>query len=158
MSGDELSAPLGQETGAKRRRRRIGLLRVALAGTGTLGLALAPAVWAVTTRYPVGGTPVGIAPFTPILSSSASRPEASRANDPVAGEPRNPAAQSSVETTGAIAPPGRTITIIDGTSGQRREIVIPDAAGLDDPPSGTPRRGAGIRIDPSALGSSPARR
>jgi uncharacterized protein len=150
MSADELSAPLGQGTGAKRRRRGIGLLRVALAGTCTLGLGLALAVWAVTTRYPVGGAPIAIAPAAPILSS--------RANDPTAGESRNPAPQPSVETTGAIAPPGRTITIIDGTSGQRREVVIPDAPGVDDPPSGSPRRGAGIRIDPSASGSSPARR
>ena len=158
MSADELSAPLGQGTGAKRRSRRIGLLRVALAGTGTLGLAVALAVWAVTTRYPIGGAPVAIAPVAPILSSSASRPESSSANDPAAGGPRSPAHQPSVETTGAIAPPGRTITIIDGTSGQRREIVIPDAPGPDDPASGSPRRGAGIRIDPSALGSFPARR
>jgi hypothetical protein len=156
MSADELSAPLGQGTGAKRRSRRIGLLRVALAGTGTLVVALA--AWAVTTRYPIGGAPAAIELVSPILSSSASRPELSSAIDPAAGGPRSPAPQQSVEMTGAVAPPGRTITIIDGTSGQRREIVIPDAPGLDDPAPGSPRRGAGIRIDPSALGSSPARR
>jgi len=156
MSADELSAPLGQRTGAMRRRRRMGLLRLALAGTVTLAVAIAVAVWAATTRY--AGAPVAIAPTAPMLSSSAIRPESSRANNPVADESRNPALQWSAETTGAIAPPGRTITIIDGTSGQRRDIVIPEAPALDDPASERPLRGAGVRIDPSALGSSPARR
>ena len=77
-------------------------------------LALAGFVgWAAVMRDPLGGEPVASAPVVPPAEASARpAPKPEMAEQPAAP---------------AIPPGARTVTIIDGSSGKRQEVVIPQA-------------------------------
>lgn len=137
MTMDEFSAPLGQHTRPRNRGLRISASRIAI-GAGALAAVLATA-WAITTDSPLRGRPDAI----------ASAPEVTAANAPVtasgveqSARQRNNPSDAAPE---ALAPPPaaamRTVTIIDGMTGKRREIVIPETSNvigfdqqMSDPP------------------------
>jgi uncharacterized protein len=137
MTIDEFSAPLGQHTRPQNRGLRISASRIAI-GAGALAAVLATA-WAITTDSPLRGRPDAI----------ASAPEVTAANAPVtasgveqSARQRNNPSDAAPE---ALAPPPaaamRTVTIIDGMTGKRREIVIPETSNvigfdqqMSDPP------------------------
>src|SRR6266536_4363415 len=107
---DELTAPLGQSVPPRRRvsvPRAIAIaLAVALFGVG---------MWMALTKHPFRDTPVAVSPAPPVVPP---RVEA----DP---------------TGGVREPPGggqRAVTIIDGMSGKRQEVVI----GLPEPAPSAP--------------------
>jgi hypothetical protein len=137
MTIDEFSAPLGQHTRPQNRGLRISASRIAI-GAGALAAVLATA-WAITTDSPLRGRPDAI----------ASAPEVTAANAPVtASGVEQSARQRNNPSDGApeaFAPPPaaamRTVTIIDGMTGKRREIVIPETSNvigfdqqMSDPP------------------------
>jgi hypothetical protein len=137
MTMDEFSAPLGRHTRPRNRGLRISASRVAI-GAGALAAVLATA-WAITTDSPLRGRPDAI----------ASAPEVTAANAPVtasgveqSARQRNNPSDAAPE---ALAPPPaaamRTVTIIDGMTGKRREIVLPETSNvigfdqqMSDPP------------------------
>jgi hypothetical protein len=137
MTIDDFSAPLGQHTRPQNRGLRISASRIAI-GAGALAAVLATA-WAITTDSPLRGRPDAI----------ASAPEVTAANAPVtasgveqSARQRNNPSDAAPE---ALAPPPaaamRTVTIIDGMTGKRREIVIPETSNvigfdqqMSDPP------------------------
>ena len=111
---DELTAPLGQSVPPRRRfsvPRAIAIaLIAALFGVG---------LWMALTKHPFRDTPVAVSPA----------PQQVQADTPprVEADP----------TGGVREPPGggqRTVTIIDGTSGKRQEVVI----GLPEPAPSAP--------------------
>jgi len=114
---DELTAPLGQSVPPRRRfsvPRAIAIaLIAALFGVG---------LWMALTKHPFRDTPVAVSPA----------PQQVQADTPVV-PPRVEA-----DPTGAVRePPGggqRTVTIIDGMSGKRQEVVI----GLPEPAPSAP--------------------
>ena len=137
MTMDEFSAPLGQHTRPRNRGLRISASRIAI-GAGALAAVLATA-WAITTDSPLRGRPDAI----------ASAPEVTAANPPVtASGVEQSARQRNIPSDAApeaLAPPPaaamRTVTIIDGMTGKRREIVIPETSNvigfdqqISDPP------------------------
>ena len=108
---------------------------------GVLGLTLLGFVgWAVTVHDPLGGEPVVV---EALPARSAARPEAGPAvAAAVKMAPRGPQSRYDGPSAAAdpAAPPGggKTITIIDGTSGKRQDVVVPgppeqrsSAAGID---------------------------
>jgi len=116
---DDLSAPLGQEVPRKRRVRLPFTPQQALATV--LGLFLVGfAAFALFGRDPFGGEPAAKLAYDPATLPGAK---------PQAATPAQPAATS--EPVGQ-----KTVTIIDGSSGQRREMPI---GGTDAPdlPAGT---------------------
>jgi polysaccharide deacetylase 2 family uncharacterized protein YibQ len=128
---DDLGTPLGQ---GKTRKRR-GLPALPLAPLSAICLAL-PIVlfagWAIFADDPLGGEPMAVAPAVvmadagPAGTAPATAPAATPGGDK--GQPP------------AKAPPAnkKTVTIIDGTSGTRREVEIPGAP--DGPPAATEER------------------
>lgn len=137
MTMDEFSAPLGQHTRPRNRGLRISASRIAI-GAGALAAVLATA-WAITTDSPLRGRPDAI----------ASAPEVTAANAPVTASGVEQSARQrnnpSDAAPDALAPPPaaamRTVTIIDGMTGKRREIVIPETSNvigfdqqISDPP------------------------
>jgi uncharacterized protein len=96
---------------------------------GVLGLVvLAVGAWAMIEHVPLGGQPNAAAPINVSAIAGgknaeqpnlAARPEASTHI-----QPENAAA----EPVRSIGSPPKTITIIDGSTGKRQEIVIPEAA------------------------------
>ena len=137
MTMDEFSAPLGQHTRPRNRGLRISASRIAI-GAGALAAVLATA-WAITTDSPLRGRPDAI----------ASAPEVTAANAPVTASGVEQSARQrnnpSDAAPAALAPPPaaamRTVTIIDGMTGKRREIVLPETSSvigfdqqMSDPP------------------------
>jgi uncharacterized protein len=120
-TADDLSAPLGQTT--RRRRRHF---RPPLTGLQTLavmlGLFLAAfAGFAIFNDNPLGGEPI---------AHIALRQSASTKNK-AAPEPAHPTEQGAEQGAKAVprqSPAGeqKTVTIIDGSSGARHDVVIGD--------------------------------
>jgi uncharacterized protein len=150
MVADDLSAPLGQEVG--QRRRLPGMVRRALPAAvgGALALFLGVFVlWAIINNDPLGGEPVVAVPIdlhaamAPKKTEMAGGPDAAVAtpggarSESAPGGPVAIAVPPADEGQAASPRPGntRTITIIDGKTGARQDIVIPadgrSSGGLD---------------------------
>ncbi len=114
MTFDELNAPLGQH-----KRKRVSKLPAAVPRllVGALGLfVLAVVAWAIFVNDPLGGEPVAVVAIPGAKQSDGKQPPSG-----------DPGATGSIATPAKpTVPPGsKTITIIDGSSGKRRDIVIP---------------------------------
>jgi polysaccharide deacetylase 2 family uncharacterized protein YibQ len=115
---DDLNTPLGQES--KPQPRRLFSAQLASQGVaGLLGLAVLGFVaWATLVRDPLGGEPTASAPIATAQSADAGAGK----QPPV---PDGPVQQASPAQPDKAAPAGQTITIIDGSSGKRQEVLIP---------------------------------
>jgi hypothetical protein len=132
-AADDLSTPLGQETARRKRRFRLpfsGIQALAV----LLGLLLAVfAGFAIFGDNPLGGEPVARValrqPAAPADKGEKSAIAPSGAAEPAAKQ--------------AAPPEQKTVTIIDGSSGKRQDVVIggaadktdTDKAGLDKAPA-----------------------
>jgi uncharacterized protein len=115
-TADDLSTPLGQDKVRRKRRYRLPF-------TGTQGLAvllglflLAFVAFAIFNDDPLGGEPIAhiaLRQATPAGEKTASAPP---------GAPP-PVAKSAPKQAGSAEQ--KTVTIIDGSSGARRDVVIP---------------------------------
>ena len=115
---DDLDTPLSLPKGPRRKRFPISAQHVLV---GILGSFLTVfAVWTVTVEDPYGGEPIATAS---IPVRTAAKTEAKPGTDPTeesySGKPSGPPGHD------ADPPGGKTITIIDGTSGKRQQVVIP---------------------------------
>src|SRR3954451_23811686 len=132
-TADDLSTPLGQETARKKRRS----LRLPFSATQVIAVLvglflLAFLGFAVFTDNPLGGEPgarVAIRTAPP-----AEKPAATPAGAPP------PVVKSAAEAAKPADPAGkRTITIIDGSSGARQDVVVsgdaPDKAESEAAPA-----------------------
>jgi polysaccharide deacetylase 2 family uncharacterized protein YibQ len=131
VTTDDLSTPLGQ--GKVRNRRKA--LRIPWGPIITALLVIPVAVFAGVAMFsndPLGGEPMATAPAT-IAGDAAAAPD-----DPASGG-ATPGGAPAVQTaTPAAPPPGtKTVTIIDGGTGERREVKIPAT------PDGQPGQAAG---------------
>jgi uncharacterized protein len=127
MTADDLSAPLGQDRRSKRRRAfPLSVLQTVVAALGLLALIFA--AWALIADDPFGGEPVATAPAL-LATGSGSQSEPANADvAQAAGAGTRDARERQGTDSPASAPVKRTVTIIDGTSGKRQEIVIPGTA------------------------------
>jgi polysaccharide deacetylase 2 family uncharacterized protein YibQ len=125
VSADDLTAPLGQDQGSKRRRALPVAIPRAVAAVLSL-FVMAVAGWAMLADDPFGGEPMAVASAN---LATAAKPDAAggRAGGAATSERPNRYDGPSGEAPGT--PAGRTITIIDGTSGKRRDVVIPSPDG-----------------------------
>ena len=115
MTTDDLSTPLGQ--GKVRTRRKA--MRIPWAPVAAALLALPVAVFvgvALFSHDPLGGEPMATAPATSStdMAAAAEGSAPTPAGGPPVGQP--------------AAPSTKTVTIIDGTTGAKREIQIPTTA------------------------------
>lgn len=113
---DELNTPLGQNP----KPRRFAVPAVATrAVAGTLAATITVFVlWAIIAQDPMGGEPHA--------KVSIIAPETLEANAPKAPAPRPDAPRQEQAATQPDKPAGTTITIIDGSSGKRQEVTIPN--------------------------------
>ena len=128
MAADDLSAPLGRKT-----QRQPGKLRTALpvAVGGALGLAIAIFVaWAAVNDDPFGGEPVVVTSLEP--PGPVKKPD--EAANPDKARPKPSDAKVLESRTADANPAGppkappagmQTVTIIDGASGARQEVLVP---------------------------------
>ena len=134
MADDELSVPLGQN--AKTKRRRFTLpVRVPHLIAGGLGLFVCVcAVWALVVDDPLGGEPVAViatgfdAPKASALPTVVAGAQGPRSYDgPGTPAPKQIADPGAAQPAAPVAAPppanAKTITIIDGSTGKRQEVV-----------------------------------
>src|SRR3954468_14697015 len=127
-TADDLSAPLGQTTRRGKRHFRLpftGLQALAV----LLGLFLAAfAGFAIFSDNPLGGEPiarVALRQTAPPTGDKAA-PEPVQANEH--GSEHGAAQGAKAAPKQSPAGEQKTVTIIDGSSGARRDVVIGDTA------------------------------
>jgi uncharacterized protein len=140
MVADDLSAPLGQEVGRRRRLPAMIARALPAAAGGALALFLGAFVlWAIVSNDPLGGEPVVAVPIDLHAAMAPKKLEMGGGSDAVvatapggradspAGAPVTIAVPPADEgaSAGPARPGTRTITIIDGKTGARQDIVIP---------------------------------
>jgi len=128
---DDLSAPLGQTT--RRRKRRFRLPFTAMQALAVLlGLFLAAfAGYAVFTDDPLGGEPivhVALRPGAP--AGTKAGPEAAKGSEHGSEAAAGHGAKAAPKQ--AAAGEQKTVTIIDGSSGARHDVVIGEGADKAD--------------------------
>ena len=117
MTTDDLNAPLGQD---KVGNRRFALpIAFPQAAAGALGLFVVVfALWALIADDPLGGEPTAIVVADRPLGAASKAPVATPAVGPTRYDGPDPSAAKT--SSGA-----QTVTIIDGTSGKRQEVIVP---------------------------------
>jgi polysaccharide deacetylase 2 family uncharacterized protein YibQ len=158
VANDDLSAPLGQNAKTKKRRAALpaAVPQGVAAGLGLFGILFAG--WALVADDPFGGEPVAVAPAD-LRADNSKKAEDVAARITAPSEPGTaarpnrydgPAAEGG-EAPAAAPPAGsKTITIIDGTSGKRQEVVVPGS------PAGGKSSSAEDRVsEPSRHGPLP---
>ena len=140
-TADDLSAPLGQKTVPRKRRFQLPFTAMqVLAALLSLFLAVF-AGFAIFGNNPLGGEPVAHV--------------ALRQAEPADEKPGAAPAENAAKSAPKQAAPGepKTVTIIDGSSGKRQDVVIgadaPDGKAEGDSDSSAPAPMAGI--DPRLL-------
>lgn len=121
MTADDLSTPLGQAPA--RRQRRIPVSAAQMVA-GALALFFVVFVgWAIIGDDPYGGEPMTAVPVdlhVPATSKKAEPPPMTPTGEPAA------AADGQAKIVPAIpGMSGKTVTIIDGKTGARQEVVVP---------------------------------
>jgi polysaccharide deacetylase 2 family uncharacterized protein YibQ len=136
VAADDLTAPLGKNRPSKRRfALPIGIPHLL---AGMLGLPLVVFIgWAIVRDEPLGGEPVAMAPSNP--RPEASAPAKGANTDRPGGSPTTADKTRPNRYDGPAAgeqpsepePPAgsKTVTIIDGSSGKRQQVVIPSTPG-----------------------------
>ncbi len=134
VSADDLSAPLGQKSVRKQRRFRLPVTGTQ-ATAGVLGtLLLGFAGVALFHKDPMGGEPVARVAIKPTETAAQKPP----VTPPVEVKHGTPDAAKTAD-----APGQKTITIIDGSSGARQNVVVA-TNGADSASPDAPAMMAGI--------------
>jgi polysaccharide deacetylase 2 family uncharacterized protein YibQ len=121
-AADELSAPLGQETVAKQRRFQVPFTAMQALAV-VLGLVLVTFTGiALFNDDPLGGEPIAHIALRKTPAAEVKPATAGPTGDPAAKSPPKQAAGES-----------RTVTIIDGSSGARHDVVVGDAVEKAEP-------------------------
>jgi polysaccharide deacetylase 2 family uncharacterized protein YibQ len=122
VAADDLSAPLGQ--GKAPRQWRVVPRAIPQVIVGLLSLlVVAVAGWAMVGDNPFGGEPFAIVPAESSVADNGKKPAPGA--QPANERPNRYDGPPPDATPAAEATAGRTITIIDGTSGKRQDVVIP---------------------------------
>jgi polysaccharide deacetylase 2 family uncharacterized protein YibQ len=136
MTADDLNAPLGQQL----RKRRLSIpitTSQVMAAVLTLFLGVF-VVWAVVENNPFGGEPIVVVPINLHPGPTAKAADGQGPPKVVAVNPDAPAATQAAPGQTASPPAAtKTITIIDGKTGERKEVELPapsanDAAAAPD--------------------------
>jgi uncharacterized protein len=138
VTTDDLSAPLGQGRTVRRGRVLTIALPHAIAGVLSIFIAIF-AGWAMIVKDPFGGEPMAVV-HTDLGEVKVAKPSADKDVSPsnTAANERPGGADGPVIVSARPSVPAvNTITIIDGTSGNRQEIVIPMPVEPADDQTGT---------------------
>jgi uncharacterized protein len=135
MTADDLNTPLGQ----RYRKRRFAIpINTSQVIAGVLALFLGVfVVWAMIGNNPFGGEPMAVAPIDTHPGVAAKPADGQPQPKTVTVNPDGPAPMQSAQGPAQAPPPAaatRTITIIDGKTGERQEVTIPAGDSAAAPP------------------------
>ena len=132
MPSDDLNAPLGQDERKGRPKLPAAAPQILAGVLGLFGIVVV--AWAIFVNDPLGGEPraiVGTGSLARIPAKPAGDGQQHSHHDGVAA---NKAPTVTVTVPPAAPPAGsKTITIIDGSSGKREDVVIPGKSGAVAP-------------------------
>ncbi len=135
MTVDDLSAPLGQQPAKRRRRLPVSVPQLI---AGALALFFAVFVgWAIVDENPFGGEPMVAVPIDLHAVAAMKKSEAPATPEAVPGAqpPDNgPTIMPAPPAQNSAAAGTKTVTIIDGKTGARQELAIPDGEDGANPP------------------------
>jgi hypothetical protein len=144
VTTDDLSAPLGQDRPRKRRYRLPFTAPQALAGL--FGLFLTTFLgFAIFNTNPMGGEPLAKVSYDP-----ATLPGAKTAQQPASAVPAMP--REAATGAGDSAAGRQTVTIIDGSSGARQNVIV--GTGADGPAKADAPPAVMASINPKLLENS----
>lgn len=140
MPLDELNAPLGQDKPGPDRKKKRRLPTLPVSGpqvlAGLMGLfGLVVVAWALIVNDPLGGEPTAVVSAKAPSETAAKLDDGGKPYSRHDGSARPGSADATAVTIekGTPPPPGsKTVTIIDGSSGKRQDIVIPGTGGSDN--------------------------
>jgi polysaccharide deacetylase 2 family uncharacterized protein YibQ len=137
MAVDDLTAPLGR---GRRKRRRAIKLPVPQIMAGILAAFLGLFVlWAVVADDPYGGEPMAVVSANLRLPAKTSGISSSQQGAPAAEKPHDAHGMASASQAASGGPPNTTtVTIIDGKTGAKHEVVVPGSANGPAPPKAAP--------------------
>ena len=130
MAVDDLTAPLGREPKKRRRAVKIPVPQlVAGALAAFLGLFV---LWAVVADDPYGGEPIAVVPANlRVAAKPADLPPSPQPAAPASGgvQPREAQVTEPAAPSTPVTPPNTTtVTIIDGKTGAKQDVVVPAPA------------------------------
>jgi uncharacterized protein len=131
MSVDDFTAPLGQRPAKRRREFPVSVPKVIATALALFFCAFV--VWAIFTDDPFGGEPRAAIPIDHRGLAAANKPEtatapsALTAPETATSRPAGREAGPELQQVSRPAPPpgSKTVTIIDGQTGARQEILVP---------------------------------
>jgi polysaccharide deacetylase 2 family uncharacterized protein YibQ len=132
---DDLNTPLGTEP-PRKKKFPIGAVLPQALGVAFALFILAFGLWALIASDPLGGEPKIAAVIDPAGKAPAQEQAGigpTRYDGPSAAAQTPPSVPPTMPAA-ALPPGSRTITIIDGTSGKRQDVVIPGEADLKKAP------------------------
>jgi polysaccharide deacetylase 2 family uncharacterized protein YibQ len=132
VANDDLSTPLGQ---GKLRKPSAFKLPIAPIAAGGLGLSVVVfAGWAMFADDPLGGEPMAVAPTNLPAGQAAQAKPKTAATKAEKSATTGDGAKSDTSPAPPKQTATKTVTIIDGQSGRRREIEIPAGSESKSPP------------------------
>jgi len=153
---DEFDAPLGKKTTSKRLKLPVTPPQI-LAGVLATSVAVV-GLWTMFASDPYGGEPVAVVPAGSKGLAQQKDRSVAAAVQAGPGQPYPAGTGMAVPAAKSEQPPppgSKTVTIIDGSSGKREEVVLPPhGAGAARAPleKGTPQTvSQGIAVDPKLL-------
>jgi uncharacterized protein len=131
VAPDDLNAPLGQNIGQNKRKKLPATAPQLLAGVlGLFGIVVV--AWAIFVNDPLGGEPIAVVATAPLVTKQAAIDNAgdgkqhSRRDGPDDMAAAAVAKIAAPSAASSAPPPGaKTITIIDGSSGKRQDVILP---------------------------------
>lgn len=153
MESDDLNTPLGQDKPKSRLPKLPVPAPQLLAAVLALG-GIVVAGWAMVTTDPLGGEPMAVVSTKLEPAADGGTANAGREQPRVDG-----AGGTVARIPDATKPPegGRTVTIIDGSSGKRQEVVIPGTGGPDSAENAMAKAIDGKGADGKRGSATPAR-
>jgi polysaccharide deacetylase 2 family uncharacterized protein YibQ len=157
---DDLSAPLGQKPVRRKRRFRLPFTAAQLLGVG-LGLFLLAFIgFALFHNDPLGGEPVARVAIRQASDGAKGAGTSAKPEDKAAEKSAAPASEHGEKAAAKPAAPSeqKTITIIDGSSGARHDVVVSPETGDKAENSTAPAMMAGVDqriLEPSRYGMIP---
>jgi polysaccharide deacetylase 2 family uncharacterized protein YibQ len=115
VASDDLDAPLGKDTAGKAKPAVLALLPKAVAGL-LAAAVLGFLVWVLLVDDPFGGEPTAVA--------AIEKPDVKQSGGTPSPDKPNATRRDNAADQGAAAAQGKTVTIIDGSSGKTQQIVL----------------------------------
>src|SRR5689334_329893 len=116
VAPDDLNAPLGLGKGKRLPKLPVSPPQILAGALGVSGLVVVG--WATLVHDPLGGQPVAVV-ATKLVPTGPAEEDGPKMGPPVVHE--------TLDSGKAAPPPGsKTVTIIDGSSGARQQVFIPD--------------------------------